>query len=342
MKRTLRLTACVALGGAFFATACSGPHQALNAQTQAVPVDLVLGHAAVVKAPLAPVTIPVAPVGQTVFPGPTSAPAPTVTPTPVKTGPCPAYDPLQPIAAMPNILRSAPKVAKYVYRTTVSSTTGGKKATYTGPSHWKVSKPSKLGVLGSYTFDVTTRIPKLGQSKTTRYLVLPKALNVAGEQIPPFNIGGNPQGLLPTALPEIAAPLMPGIYLDGVQQTGVPSFIPATPVALVQFPVTPGASFISVGSDGEHVITFTSTVLSSTKVNACGTPVGAWGVKLTEGLVSSPSAPAVKFTERLAFSTLAGGLVVGDKYESSSAIPALGTATFNETDTINTEPKAAR
>ncbi|HVV75619.1 MAG TPA: hypothetical protein VHC43_06245 [Mycobacteriales bacterium] len=339
MTRTFSLAAKVTVGCAVFATACSGPHQALDAQTQAVPVDLVLGHAAVVEAPLAPVTIPVAPVGQNVFPSPKPT-TPTAPPVPVKQGPCPAFDPLQPIAAMPTVPRRAPKVAQYVYRTKITSKTSGKPATYTGPSHWRVSKPSKPGALGSYTFNVITRIPKLKETKTTTYLVLPKALSAGGEQIPPSNIGGNPQGLLPTPLPAIAAPLMPGIYLAGVKQTGVAAFLPATPVALVQFPITPGATFTSVGSDGEHVITFTSTVLSTTKVNACGTPVGAWGVKLTQGLVSSPSAPLVNFTETLRFSTLAGGLVVGDDYQSSSALPGLGAATFDETDTINTEPKA--
>lgn len=324
------------------AAACAGPVEPLNVQTQALPVGLVLGqHAAVVQAPLAPVSLPPRPVGQQVFTPPAVPPA-----TPVgkpHLGPCPAFDPLAPVGIVNTAPSKPPLPTSYTYRSKIDSNTAGTKASYDGPTKWTVSQSSAPNSVGDYTFQTAVKVPVAGFSKTTTYEVVPTGVQAAGEQVPPGNIGGNPEGQLPTSAPVIASPEQPGIYLAGVSEdtgSSSTSFVPASPIPLVQFPIQVGASFTTSGTDGNSVISYTSTVTKLTKVNACGTPVGAWQVDLTSGSMSSDSQPQVAFTETLFFAPQSGCIVVGDSYSSSGSQLPAGTVTYKQTDTINTEPKA--
>ncbi|MHB8449486.1 MAG: hypothetical protein ACYDAQ_03330 [Mycobacteriales bacterium] len=345
----------IAVALAFLAAtaACAGPLEPLNVQTQALPIGLVLGqHAAVVTAPLAPITLPPQPVSQLVFhPGTSSGVGPASAPTAEraltaipKLAPCPLFNPLAPIGVVPTTTSGPPAATRYVYRSAIASTAGATKQTYAGATTWTVSKASAPNMLGDYTFQVQASVPQAGFSKTTTYEVVPTGVQAAGQQVPPGNVGGNPAGVAPTSAPIIAAPEQPGIYLDGVTESmssGSSSFLPTSPIPLVQFPIQIGASFTTSGTDGNSTLAYTSTVTRQTKVNACGTPVGAWEVDLTNGRVSSAGQPTVDFTETLDIATEAGGLVAGDSYSSSGSQLPAGMVSLNESDTIDSPPRAA-
>lgn len=339
--RDARVRLTLLVGITALATACAGPGKSLDVATQALPVDLILGqHAAVVKAPLAPITLPVSPAGPAVFRPQHHQSTPIPVPPPVvHLGPCPAFDPLAPISLVPNVVSKAPVPTTYTYRTKLVSQTGSTKATYTGATRWKVDKASKPGTLGDYTYQVATKIPAAGFSKTTTYQVVP-APGLTADGVPvPGNVNADSGEGLPTDHTSVAGPANPGIYLAGVADSTGMSFVPATPIPLVQLPFQANATYVTNGTDGRSAIQFTSTVKAQTKVNACGTPVGVWEVRLTGGLLTSPGSPDVQFTETLDFASAAGGLVVGDNYASSSIEQSVGAASLHQVDVINTKPK---
>lgn len=337
MTRRARMT--VMIGITALATACAGPGKELNVQTQALPLDLVLGHAAVVKAPLAPLTLPLSPAGPAVF-QPVQQTINVPPPPPVNLGPCPPFDPLAPISLVPQGVSKPPRPATYSFRSEFTSKTGSTTAKYKGATKWTIGKASAPDALGDFTYQVASKVPAAGFSKTTTYQVIPTGVVVAGQTLP-GNASANSGEGLPTDTAAVAGPANPGIYLAGVTDSSGMSFVPSTPIPLVQLPFLKNASYTTNGTDGSSSIAFTSTVTAQTKVNACGVPVPVWEVKLTNGVLTSPNSPTVLFTETLDFSSNAGGLVVADDYSSASAQDTVGSASLHEVDTINTKPQDA-
>ena len=338
-SRGNRARALVALGAVVLA-GCAGPVEPLAVQTQALPVNLILGqHLAVAQAPLAPIILPAEPLGPAVFLAAVTPSTEVLPPLP-KVVACPAFNPLAPVRPIPTSVSGAPAPTSYVYRSSITDVTGSTTASYDGPTRWSISAAKTVDRLGDFTYQVAASVPTAGFSKTTTYEVVPTGVQAAGQPVP-GNAPGNPLDQLPPGLPQVAGPANAGIYLDGVTDSSGSSFIPSSPIPLVQFPIQVGASYTTSGTDGNSTVTFTSDVVKQSKVNACGTPVAVWEVALTNGVVSAAGTPSVDFTETLDIATQSGGLVVSDDYRSKGSQVPSGQVAMNQTDAIDVVPKGA-
>ena len=322
----MRFRRCIAIGVSLSAvalSACSGPKAPLDVGTQAAPVDLVLGeHEAVVEAPVGPISIalprefaPFLPIGRA--------------PVQEKLEPCPDFDPLAPVASGGVIVEGPPQNATYTYRAKTTDTVGNMSAKYAGDSTWKVTVGAVDQSTGQFEFTTEVTIGPVKSSRLFRVLVKanagentaaadPTTTDLNYQTIDQYNataplVGAPP---LPRSLVNVGRYGLPGIYLVS-QTTGDDAFTPTVPIPLLQMPVVP-TSFDGIGTDGETVMKFLSTVKStSSPVNACGKKIEAIEVSLTNGqiagLLDNGQPYSIEFTETLYFGLQYGGLPIRDE-----------------------------
>jgi hypothetical protein len=159
-------------------------------------------------------------------------------------------------------------------------------------ARWSIGKPHSDWT-GSYTFQQSVQT---GASTTvTTYRVVPQS-NAA-----PAQLSG--------------AATNPGIYLLSVRSTGTPTFRPPDPgLELGSFPLLPNGTVQQSATDGTRTMSFTATVKGLTTVNACGTPLAAWEIDLSDGRITDSSVAGPDgtqtFTARYDFGTQFGGIVL--------------------------------
>jgi hypothetical protein len=313
---------------------CAGPNTPLNIGTQTQPVGLVLGeHAAVVEAPVGPITTPIPPSLAPFLPTTpvtTSSLAPSALPLPshLPVAPCPDFDPTAPVVPTGTNIPGPPQPGTYTYRAKTTDTLGKTSATYSGSSTWTTTVSTPDPVTGGYT---VTTVVAIGKARSQRVLlILPKAVASGTPLDAPDGTDPNAQvidfinaelsqeglPLLPRAVPNAARFGPAGVYLVS-QSSGTSTFKPSVPIPLVQTPIGDN-SFTAFGSDGSTAMMFTSTVTNKTaNVNACGSKLQAVEVTLSAGkivsLTSAGKLQSVDFTEKLDFGLQYGGLPLRDQ-----------------------------
>jgi len=364
MSASRHVVGAVALVAAAALVAGCGPKQPLNVGTSDVPLSLVLGERqAAQTAPIGPLTLPPSIPGTPVFGPPPAAGATAAAPL-SQTGPattvasatvaCPNYSPIAPILGVTTAIAAPPAPATYTYRATVEDRTGSTTDSYSGPTTWTVSRASKPNSIGDYTFAIS--VVAGDQTSVSTYEVVPTGVVVDGQVIPP-DVVGTLNGLLATVGAQVGASLpsvtgapaalgQPGLFLLGMTSTGQKAFQPSSPLMLVQFPITPGASFTATGTDGTTTMTYLSTVGKQVKDNACGLPVQAWRIALTDGrLITEDSAGSTQllaFTRDLDVATQFGGLIVRDDSTiNGQTIPSIAVS-LSKVFTIDRLPLTAR
>jgi len=333
--RVVVLATCLGLVGA----ACAGPEAALVVGMNDRTVDIVLGERVRVVTEVIP---PAMPVRVTV---PRSRPAPLPPPplpSPITFEPGPCAPPAQIEIAEEDSALSPPKAppaeATYEYDTagvvlfvdpdqseglpTVPPEEGDiplnaavlpLKTTRTVTD--VVAEPAAAGV-EPYTFDVVWDAGE--RSSTASYRI------VIGEPVVPPP--SDPTGSLPPetdpALDRAegapAGPTQPGLYLTQSDRQSASGFHPPAPgMKLVDFPVEGGATFAATSSDGVTTIDYTSTVgFSPVVINACGTWVEGWPVKIEGTVVSAETAflghQLARFEGEYLIAPQFGGLVLDE------------------------------
>ncbi|HUQ38707.1 MAG TPA: hypothetical protein VM030_01010, partial [Acidimicrobiales bacterium] len=91
-------------------------------------------------------------------------------------------------------------------------------------------------------------------------------------------------------------------------------FQPALPLKVVELPIVPSATFTTAGTDpaSQVAVSWRSTVTTKTRVDACGTPLDAYRVQLSDGRAVGPALD-VTFTAAYAIGTQYGGLSLADE-----------------------------
>ncbi|MFT5223524.1 MAG: hypothetical protein ACI867_001845 [Glaciecola sp.] len=319
-----------------FAAACGGPVAPLQVGTQTVQVALILGEREAIVATPAPISLP----PQTPIALPPiiiritrPAPPPVLAPVPPPEL-CPQFSPIDPVVAADPVTSLRPAEATYPYRTQISGSLGGDEIAFEGETMWAVRDVIE-NANGSFSYSVDVLLDDEVQTTTT-WRILPEGTEV--------RTGDNPLGLLPETPPEVAAPIEPGFYFESTTYANGGSFTPVNPIPIVQFPITTGTTYQTSGSDGVSTMSFTSTVGDRVKINACGTPLQAWQISLTEGSyatsASNGTSPVVNFTRTLFFAPQFGGLVVGDiEATTGSGTPGFPADSFSQSHTVNVQPE---
>jgi hypothetical protein len=297
--------------------ACSGPRRPLELGVQEVGSDIVLGSrpaTTVVPAPVPPVTLVAA------LPALAPSFGPSTTTTTVPAPACPAADPFAaPRLVAPTTVTQPPVAATYQYRNDGSfSVRGpdGREGHFPATSS-RIVGPPHTDATGAFTF--TVHVEVLGTSTDTVYHVLPLA----------------------------SATQAAGLYVQSVTSTpagGMASvFAPVPEMELLPFPAVPGTTFSVTAVDPRAAVTmrYSGAVAQKSRVDACGIPVDAVTVNLTDGSVLSPNSNET-FTATYAIATQYGGLAVADTVkvagtEGSDTVSRENRATINE---VPKEPRA--
>lgn len=289
-----------------------GGASAVPAQIPVPPMALPLGPArpGLARPPL-PLPGPVVTLPPTQPDEPASGPPPTTPPAPAV--PCPEGDPLAtPRLNAPNDVVAPPAPAEYRYRVQGTIETGGaspRKEALPATSTRRVGDRVVAGD-GSFTFSVAATLGP--DTTTTTYRVVPRAAASATS---------------PAGLSIVSVATASGV------------FRPVPALVLVAFPVVPGASIRSAGTDPltGSAMSFTSTVApAKAVVRACGIPLDTYELQLTDGRAVSPGASG-DFTATYRLATQYGGLIVEDDVKASGLEGAASVARQVRA-TIDTEP----
>lgn len=283
----------VALG--LVAAACSGPPDPLDVSVKELPSDIVLGtpESGAPAPPPIPPGVPVLvgpgvpPSMFTPIPGPPPTGPTTTTAVPVA---CPDTDPLAaPKVEATNRATKPPPEGALPYRSSGTfSVSGANARTGTfGPTSTRTVSDVRTTATG-FTYAVAESLN--GTVSTVGYQVIPTS-SVPGEA---------------------------GIYVtfmhaeDGAGSTS--AFDPPLPLKLAEFPLVANTSVTAAGTDPRTATTvsWTTTVGQKTRVAACGTPLDAYTLSLTNGRVDSPQTN-VDFSVTYAIATQFGGLSISDK-----------------------------
>lgn len=345
--RPVALTGMLVL--ALVASACSGPSEPLAVGMREVASEVVLGA----QTDRAPRPVPVderedrAPVTLPVVPGPARPPStdtpppppqrePPTTPRPSPpppppADPCPAFDPLQPPRDEAFHDRgTAPAERAYPYRVegeiSVSGADPGSQTLETEAT--RRVEDVVVEDNGDLSFVTVTEL----EGRTTR-----TGYEVVNEEL------ADPTG---GAVDATGAEQVPtGVYLAFVETTGGTgaelSFHPAAPMKLLEFPAFTGSSYRSAGTDPASGVSmsFQATIGEKTLVNACGEPVQAITVELTEGRLDGPMVN-LDFTATYDLATQYGGLPVRETVTSSGR-EGLDTVSRTVSATVNVVPRRA-
>ncbi|HEX9889650.1 MAG TPA: hypothetical protein VGA69_09250 [Nitriliruptorales bacterium] len=316
-RSTCRAAATVATLLSLVAAGCSGPSERLDVGMREVASDIVLGsrtpapRPAVVDDRSVPVALPAIPVpppaSRPPLPPPTPPPpAPTPTPSPVE--PCPGLDPLD-----------APRDEAFRDRATPPA-----EATYRYRLEGEVSVSGADAVTRQLTGDATRAIEDVvvaddGDLSFTLVSQAGERTTRTGYAAVNTELSDPTGGAVDaTGAQEVTT----GVYLAYVEASGGPgadvSFHPTAPLKLLEFPAFPGASYRSAGTDplSGLSMSFTATVGEKVLVNACGDPVQAITVELTEGRLDGPSVN-LDFAATYDLATQYGGLPVRESVTSA-------------------------
>lgn len=307
-------------------TACAGPQRQVDLGFREVPSDVVLGAQGTPSpspGPIAtngpPLAVAPPPPAVVALPPPTfdtrPEPSPPAPPPPAPV--CATADPLQaPAREAPASVSAPPAKASYVFRNVGSYSVSGadaRKGVFPATSLRTVGNVARSSDT-NFTFDVSELLGDV--TTTTTY-------DVVGTS------------LVPAALP-------PGIYLKqvkSVQGSSTSTFTPSPELELASFPLVRGASISSSGVDPQTATSmqFTSTVKGKTRIDACGAPLDAWVLDLTEGKLISPTSN-LDFAATYALGTQYGGLLLRERTAYAGTDAGNGVSRTN-TATISSTPK---
>lgn len=309
MKRIAFITAALLL-----AAACGGPRVPLNIGVKEYPTDVLFGGLVVAKGqqlpPVAPPAAPIVAIEQ-----PASAPSPTPRPE------CPKADPLAPILNETRPRPPAPPTAGALeFRNTGSVSLAG-----IGLSYQDVNLQRTIASVrretDAFSFDVVTRSPAAGGAEvTTTFHVVTRA-----------------------ALADLE-----GIFVSEERTRfadgRVSESIWVPEIKLLAFPSAPGASWdvVSTEQNTQTVQSFHAEIKKTSKVDACGTPMAAWQVDVTNGLLLGQNVN-LTFTASYHFGNQYGGLVLMDAIDESGTVGAPPQELkVRNVAIVNDEPKAVK
>lgn len=211
-------------------------------------------------------------------PEPGSVPAPPAA--------CPADDPLDfPDQAASRTVSAPPAAGIYTFRQQ-GAVRVGERAPQPLPATSEREVVNAAATSGDLAFDV--RIEASGETTTTSYAVR----QATGD------------------------PGVDGVFLTRVVTRraggGVDEFSPARGVRLLALPAAAGVSWRDVGTDPIRATSMVveGTVVDKARVNACGTPLDAWTVKVTGRLLGPAKDLAINATYQIG--TQFGGFVIAD------------------------------
>lgn len=303
-------------------TGCAGPKQRLDYAGKSVPINVAFGKPPAAKgatpAPgtvLQPVpsgvgVVPVVPGSGTGVSSAVPTPAlPTTTPVA-----CPAQDPLKfPRREATNVVTGDVPEGQFPYRVSGSYTDNGRKTAYEQVVFQTVKRLSP-DPAGRTRFSVHYDL--LGIAYTLVYVVTP----------PPD-------------------PSIPGeIGLESLVQNGAngdgASFMPAKPLRQLQLRAERGVTWTDATTDPLSASSATAdgVISDKSRINACGQPVEAWKVQLTQRIITPGQ--DITATRTVHFATGYGGLLVGE-HVSYTGTAGGGAVSGESTMLINIDPGAS-
>lgn len=313
--------------------ACAGPKVPLKVGLKEVPSDIEFEagrRAAPTVAPIPPVGLPLSPRIIRQFELPFEFPAiliPRVA--------CPTADPLRaPAREAVNTVAAPPASGIYAFRNEgVFEVTGlnAKAGRFPSSSARRVINVAKITITGTseiwYRFDVEATLGDL--TTTTTYTLVPEG------DVPQVKPGSS-AGLFITRVRTE--------FVDGTEEDFRPATAPG--LLLLPFPVVVGDSWEAAGTDPRSGVTlvFTGRVGQKTRVDACGTPLDAWTVRIAgtvgEGAPGGGAISPAGYTSIVAdyaFGTQYGALSLMDTVQIDRIEP-VGTLHQRNHTTINIEP----
>lgn len=255
-------------------------------------------------------------------------PPPPPPPPPPEPETCPQADPRDaPKVEAPTDRAIPPVEAAYTYRNDGAFTVSGANANegeFTAPTTWEV-KDVEEADNGDFTYAVEAELG--GTTTTTTYRVRNEPTVT------------DPTGAVAQADPEQGR----GLYMIRLESTGPDgdqsSFQPATPLLLLPFPATQADEQDVTGTDPTTgtTMSYHLTVAGKNRVDACGEPLDAVRVELTNGRIVGPNMQ-VEFAAIYDFGTQYGGLMLRDQFEIAGT-EGLNTVSRTNTATINDVPR---
>lgn len=255
-------------------------------------------------------------------------PPPPPPPPPPEPETCPDADPRDAPKVEAPMDRAIPPVeATYTYRNDGEFSVSGANANqgeFTEPTSWTV-QDVEVDDNGDFTYAVEAQLG--GTTTTTTYEV---------RNEPTVD---DPTGAVGQADPQKGR----GLYMVRLDSTGPAgdesSFAPATPLLLLPFPATQADEQDVAGTDPTTgtTMSYHLTVLGKNRVDACGEPLDAIRVELTEGRITGPDMQ-VQFAAIYDFGTQFGGLMLRDQFEIAG-MEGLNSVSRTNTATISDVPE---
>lgn len=314
-------------------TACAGPQAPLNVGLKELPSDVELGageRTTPTVAPVPPVGLPLARSAVRQFEPPFEVPA---IPSPAPEA-CPAADPRDaPAREAVNTVAAPPTPGDYPFRNEgLFEVTGAnaKSGRFPTSSMRRVANVSRIGFTGTsevwYRFDVEATLGEL--STTTTYTLVPEG------EVPQVEPGSGAGLYITRVRTEFA---------NGSEEDFQPTRAPG--LLLLPFPLVVGHTWEAAGTDPRSGVTmaFTGRVGQKTRVDACGTPLDAWTVRIAGTVGEEPPGGAVSpagYTSVVAdyaFGTQYGALSLADTVQIDR-IEREGTLDQRNHATIHVEP----
>lgn len=337
--RRTALAAVAALG--LLAAACGTPGRPIGIKEY--PGDVVFGDQALPPPP----TIPPAADPVPAFPGFIAPPAPreqafdappTTRPRPLPTIPvaaCPEDDPLAvPGDEAVQRVPGPPKPATLPFRVSGTSKVGTTTVQLPPLATHKVSGPTSFGQ-SIFRFDVA--VSQFGGETVTTYQVDQSS---GGQAVSGLTSGNAASNVSPD---NVAI-----VQIRTADQVATNAFTPSAPIRILPLPPVKGLRFTGAGSDPLHgtSITIHGTIVGKSRVNACGTPIEAWqvrvGVDPQTGQPSTITSPTkrIVLTGTYSVATQFGGLIVADDLvmEGTESGQAVRIAQRSATNTVPARP----
>jgi hypothetical protein len=223
----------------------------------------------------------------------TSSAAPSTPAPSTSADSCPEVDPLA-VAdyGASSAVDSMPVAKSYTELVTGAVTAGSQTVTLPTTATWSIGN-----VVSDWTggFTYTQSVVSGDSTTASTYRIVPSA-NTAPTQL-------------------TGATVEPGIYLASIGGVGVPAFRAPDPgLELLSFPVIPNHTLSATATYGTRTISYTATVQGLDTINACGTPVAAWVVQLTDGTISDTAISGADgtqhFTATYDIGTQYGGIIL--------------------------------
>lgn len=361
-SKSVRLAALAIAG--LVVNACAGPQAPIDVAAKEVHLDLLLGRKIkpVAEAPVPPLLVPEMSFFRTITQPPTfefSRPTfgggteyPEFT---LPAGLCPQASPLAvPADVAQGTFTVPPKEATLPYNTAgtlvfvdVALGRPAQVSVLAPLSTVKITQPT-AEPLGGFTYKMTVENAATGATTTT-YRYFPTGTNTVASPTTgtpvPLPKPPSPPATTPPTLgnpPSDPAGIPAGLYLTAVEEANsTVAFRPQFPgIPIVQAPMTTGDSLDAVGTDGITTMSWRSTVLGKTSVDACGTLLDSYLVELTDGRISGGERnETVNFTSRMHIGPQFGGLVLASSTSANGT--AQGGMLVNRSSAITIATKPA-